>query len=92
MTVTQIADALGISSAHISLIKNKKRRVGRTVRCAMIRVGWLPAPPRYPYFKINRFDAERAADQIINTLGDGFAETLSEALARRLDKEGIDRD
>lgn len=76
-TVQEIADLLGVSSAHISNVTTQKREPGPTLIKAMVRHHWIAKPPPYRYYKIRRDDPEAAAQQIWKRLGREFGLDLA---------------
>lgn len=79
-TVSLIATRLGLNSAHISNVVSQKRPPGPTLILAMIKHGWLPEPPPYPYFKIRNDDPSRAAKQLADNFDATFLCELAEQL------------
>ena len=74
LTPCQLADELGIHNAHI--YRARKGTFSPTLVAAMRREGMIPPRPPYPYFKIRRDRAARAASQIYFALGREYAAQL----------------
>lgn len=76
---SDIADELGVVSAHIWRLLNKGY-LSPTLQQAMVEAGWLEVSKRSPRISIQRDDPEAAAQSIINLMG----KEKALALARRI--------
>lgn len=74
--VTFFARELGVAPAHISNVTSDRRKVGPTLKRALVAAGYVIQQP-YPYLKIRRDDPESAARSITKHLGDELALVLA---------------
>ena len=85
----RVADILGINHTHI--YKARKGEYTRTYRRALREHGYLPPRKVYPYFKIRSDSPERAARQVVRSLGQGYAALLADELLRHVDYDQLYR-
>lgn len=72
----------GINHTHV--YRARRGDFTRTYVESLQRAGHLPPPAPYPYLKIRKDDAARAAVQIIENLGEGYARLLARELFRKM--------